>query len=592
MRPNITPDEGHDNHSEYTRSRALGAALAYARQGVAVFPCSASKAPLIGGGFKNAATDRTRVHSWWTRWPAARIGLPTGEKFFVVDVDRLAAIGELPHQLPPTWTVRTPRGGLHYYFKPVEGITNSPGGLPKGIDVRGLGGYVLAPPSPGYEVIDRTPVAEAPGWLLDLIRGPRKPDPKPTLRNDDAQPSLEGFLEGPPILEGTRHGTMLSIAGRLHDGARTAEDLARDLHAVNTARCAPPLPASEVEAIAEWTSEKEPCSSGRPAELDAMIESLGGSWWALERCGLGGKGEVRMARMLLEAGDRVGSVVEDGLRVSMSLRQMAEKLSCGVGTVRAVRDRLAAKGLLRVDNSEVGRRTATGTGSAALVLIVRDEIHTPPTDSLKKGGIGRGVSKSARPHAARLETGHFRHLGPVGYSREDTLCWLESHPGSTRDHLATLLGWSRPRDLEARHLRPLAELGLIEEEGGCWSVAEAYEQRQEGTRRIAYSTIQMRSARRLDPESGRWVHFVAETGSVASQEMREKWDIERHRQQRALWKLALSEKKAAAEEASRPGPVIVEHDGALVDAETGEVVGVAVRSGWVSDEPDDRTQAV
>jgi hypothetical protein len=77
----------------------------------------------------------------------------------------------------------------------------------------------------------------------------------------------------------------------------------------------------------------------------------------------------------------------------------------------------------------------------------------------------------------------------------------------------------------------------------------------------------------MDPESGRWTHYVAETGSVASQEAREKWDIERHRQQRSLWKLALAAKKAAAEESCQPAPVIVEHAGDLVNLETGEVVG-------------------
>jgi putative DNA primase/helicase len=567
----------------------LKAALSYARRGQRVFPCGENKAPLIGGGFKNATTDRTRIHAFWSRWPAARVGLPTGEKFFVVDVDRLEALGELPAELPRTWTVRTPSGGLHYYFQAVEGLTNSPGNLPKGIDVRGLGGYVIGPPSPGYNVIDRTPLASAPDWLLKIIRGPRKPEPPPRRNGDPGQTTLD--LDGPPILEGSRHTTLTSVAGRLHDGTRDAGQLIADLLAVNDARCTPPLEFEEVAAIATWTASKEPCSSGRPAELVAMIDRLGEAWYGMERRGLGGKGEVRLVRLLLEEGNRVGTVVEDGLRISMSLRQMAEKLSCGVGTVRAVRDRLAARGLLRVDNSEVGRRTATGTGSAALVLIARDDFHTPPTDPLAKKRIGGGVWKSSRPSAATLETGHYRHLGPVGYSREDTLCHVESRPGSTREALAALMGWSRPRDLEARHLRPLQDFGLIEEREGRWTVADRYAEAQQDAKRIAYSTIQMRSARQMDQESGRWVHFVTESGSVASQEKREEWDIERHRQQRALWKLTLATKKAAAEEAAQPGRVVVEHDGYLVDVETGEVLGDAVRSGWDPDEPTDRTEA-
>ena len=94
MHPNCTPHDRRNNQIEYTRSKALNAALSYARRGQRVFPCGENKAPLIAGGFKNATTDARLVHMWWNRWPEARIGLPTGEKFFVVDVDRLEALGE------------------------------------------------------------------------------------------------------------------------------------------------------------------------------------------------------------------------------------------------------------------------------------------------------------------------------------------------------------------------------------------------------------------------------------------------------------------------------------------------------------------
>jgi hypothetical protein len=514
--------------------------------------------------------------------------MPTGAEsgVFVLDQDRLEGLGELPGELPPTLTASTPRGGFHFFFKHAEGITNSSGSLPKGLDVRGTGGYVLLSPSPGYSWVDRTPIAEAPPWLLDLIRGPRKPDPQPPRRSDPGQPALD--FDGPPILEGSRHTTLTSLAGRLQDGTRDAGQLAADLVAVNDFRCSPPLPEAEVEAIARWTSEKEPCSPGRPPELVAMLDRLGAEWFRLARRGLGGKNEVRMVRVLLEEGNRIGTVAEDGLRVSISLRQVAEKLSCSLSTVVEVRNRMVAKGLLRIDRSDLGRKTATGIASAALVLIdapATTPVH--PTDSLPSMGIGGGVPESSRPHATRLETGHFRHRGPVGYSREDTLCHVETHPGGTRDELAALLGWARPRDLERLHLKTLAEIGLIEETAGRWKISDRYAEAQKNTMRIAYSTIQLRSARQWDQESGRWVHFVTESGSVASQEKREEWDIERHRRQRELWKLTLAAKKAAAEEATQPGPVIVD----LVDMETGEVVGVAVQTGWDPDETPDRTEA-
>ncbi len=591
MRPNYSHPDGIGKQTEYTRSKALGAALAFAERGKPVFPCrhAPAKTPLTTNGFHDATTDASRVHAFWTRHPGASIGVVAGEEsgWWILDVDRLDALGELGLELPPTLTVRTPSGGLHLYFKHDPRIGgNGRGRLPQGIDVRGGGrGYALIPPSPGYVWEVREEIAVAPEWLIEMIAGPKSPKPP---RRNDAQPTLD--LGGPPILEGTRHGAMLSLAGRLQDGSRTAEDIRRGLLSINVARCTPPLPMDEVEAIARWASERDPCSSGRPAELVALIDRLGAEWFRLVRRGLGGKNEVRFARVLLEEGTRVGTVVEDGLRISISLRQISEKLSCSLSTVVAVRDRLVEKSLLRLDRSDLGRRTATGTASAAIVLIDAPATYpVHPTDSLPSRVIGKGVPTSSRTQAAALETAHFRHRGPVGYSREDSLCWIESHPGATREELAALMGWSRARDLERLHLRPLAELGLIEEREGRWTISDMYAERQQDVIHTAFSTIQMRSARQWDPEAGRYVHFVTESGSVASQAKRDEWDIERHRQQRSLWKLALDAKKAAAEESCQPGRVIVEHDGYLVDAETGEVLGVAVQTGWDPDETTDRT---
>jgi hypothetical protein len=491
--------------------------------------------------------------------------------------------------LPRTRTVRTPSGGTHLLCTYSDPIPSSKGKLGPGIEVKGDGTYILVAPSPGYVIEDSAPPAPLPEWIAELAKEPKNPTPRP-LRNDGAQTTLD--LSGPPILEGGRHDAMLSMAGRLQDGTRTSEDLHRDLTSINEARCDPPLPMAEVTSMADWAGLREPCTSGRPPELTAMLDRLSEAWFRLERRGLGGKNEVRLVRVLLEAGSRVGTVVEDGLRISMSLRQIAEMLSCSLSTVVEVRNRMVAKGLVRIDRTDLGRKTATGIASAALVVIdtpATTPVH--PTDCIPSMWIVRGVPTSSRPSSATLKTAHYRHRGPVGYSREDTLCWVESRPGSTREDLASFMGWSRSRDLEARHLRPLEDLGLIAEDGGRWTISDRYAEAQQDVKLTAFSTIQLRSARQWDPEAGRYVHFVTESGSVASQEKREEWDIERHRRQRELWKLTLAAKKAAAEEACQPGRVVIEDAGDLVDAETGEVVGDAVRSGWDPDETPDRTVA-
>jgi putative DNA primase/helicase len=140
------------------RSNKLQAALAYADQGVPVFPCvPGGKRPLTKNGFKNATTDAAVISEWWTEHPDANIGLPTGRRsgVWVLDVDpdrgglkslkmlesRNGSLGEA--------TVRTGGGGLHYYFKysGVGEVRSSAGKVGPGLDVRGAGGYVVVPPS-------------------------------------------------------------------------------------------------------------------------------------------------------------------------------------------------------------------------------------------------------------------------------------------------------------------------------------------------------------------------------------------------------------------------------------------------------------
>lgn len=127
------------------------AALWYAANGIAVFPCRpGGKAPLTSHGFKDATCDLEKVRTWWAATPDANIGLPTGLRFDVFDVDGPAgtiALGEvrdsggMPEVL--AW-VKTPRG-FHYYVSP-SGHGNTTSLLPK-VDHRGAGGYVVAPPS-------------------------------------------------------------------------------------------------------------------------------------------------------------------------------------------------------------------------------------------------------------------------------------------------------------------------------------------------------------------------------------------------------------------------------------------------------------
>jgi Bifunctional DNA primase/polymerase, N-terminal len=138
---------------------------------------------LVPHGVKDASCNRARVLAWWTRYPQANIGLATGHRFDVLDVDGPAgaeAIRELAvaHGLESSGPlVRTGGGGWHYYLAPT-GLGNIPPAGLAHVDWRGRGGYVIAPPSrhasghPYRWAADRnldTPLARVPTVLLECL---------------------------------------------------------------------------------------------------------------------------------------------------------------------------------------------------------------------------------------------------------------------------------------------------------------------------------------------------------------------------------------------------------------------------------------
>jgi hypothetical protein len=167
-----------------------------------VFPLApGKKIPVTPNGHKNATNDVPTVLRLFDNGQL-NIGIATGpSKLVVLDVD-----GESGHiwltqavdsyGLTPTFAARTRSGGLHYYFKaPAEiEIKCSASRIAPGIDIRATGGYVVGPtswvdadekgPAGWYRIIDDSPVAPLPEWLLRLIlatqtRAPRNPTSRP-----------------------------------------------------------------------------------------------------------------------------------------------------------------------------------------------------------------------------------------------------------------------------------------------------------------------------------------------------------------------------------------------------------------------------
>jgi hypothetical protein len=177
-------------------------ALAYARAGIPVFPCDARKRPLTPRGHHEATTEPDTIRRWWTRWPDALVGIPTGPKsgVWVLDVDGAAgrsSLNELMARLGVETIAdmtpcvsRTPSGGLHLIFRlqPGERPRNRARDIGAGLDTRGVkadgtsAGYFIAPGSTlpdgrRYELVDAItlePIVAPPQSLQNAMPAPRK----------------------------------------------------------------------------------------------------------------------------------------------------------------------------------------------------------------------------------------------------------------------------------------------------------------------------------------------------------------------------------------------------------------------------------
>jgi hypothetical protein len=186
----------------------FGVALELAAAGIAVFPVAISqdqndnlqKSPACKWK-EEASTAEDQIRDWWQERPNLVPGIHLGKSgLFVLDLDRhkdapdgIAAFRFLrgDHPFPGGPVTITASGGLHIFFSNPARLTNARGNLPAGTDVRGVGGLVVAPGSTwqGFgwrshpkrpRLVDVYPNLPAlPDWLLQVIRPPEQPRPRP-----------------------------------------------------------------------------------------------------------------------------------------------------------------------------------------------------------------------------------------------------------------------------------------------------------------------------------------------------------------------------------------------------------------------------
>lgn len=231
-----------------------------------------AKHPRTPSGSKDATRDPDALRTLFgVLYRNANVGIATGERagIVVLDVDprhggdRALMELETRHgELPATPASTTGGGGLHFFFKHPGGvIKNSVSKIGAGLDIRGAGGYVVAPPSvhvsgQSYSWItgrspSDLPLALPPSWLIQEMQG----------GDDQARAVVSRArarrLVKHGVCEGERNTAVAQLVGHLLRH-RVDPFIALDLVlAWNAARNEPPLPEAEVIAVVESIAGRE-----------------------------------------------------------------------------------------------------------------------------------------------------------------------------------------------------------------------------------------------------------------------------------------------------------------------------------------------
>ncbi len=258
------------------KKQVLDFALEYLERGFSVMPlhsivagqCSCKKedcgkpgkhSPIRWKEFQKRLPTEAEVRNWWRRWPYANVGIVTGaiSGLFVLDVDGTDGIKSIKRfDIPMTVTANTGGGGEHVFFKYASDkkIGNRTG-VRRNLDIRGDGGYVVAPPSihssgKGYSWQDgKSPgeceLAEAPDWLIEMLFPQVRDEITTSIPEKKLLPCALNFIKS-GTTEGTRDTFLFTLAKHAR-GASMLEVKALSLLQRANEVCKPPLPDNIIE---------------------------------------------------------------------------------------------------------------------------------------------------------------------------------------------------------------------------------------------------------------------------------------------------------------------------------------------------------
>ena len=237
----------------------LDVALSYLARGWSTIPAAPrGKRPIVAWrDYQDRFPTEAELHGWFGKWPDANVAIVTGalSGLVVLDIDpahggeeSLAAIENRHGRLRNTVEAETGGGGGHLYFTHPGGEVRNRAGMAPGLDLRGDGGMIIAPPSihPSGKTYrwregrspDEIDLATPPMWILEPRFGGDERLGHPLAYWRDL------VREG--VGEGERNSTLASFTGHLLWHGVDPDVILELLLSWNRTRCRPPLSDEEV----------------------------------------------------------------------------------------------------------------------------------------------------------------------------------------------------------------------------------------------------------------------------------------------------------------------------------------------------------
>jgi Primase C terminal 1 (PriCT-1)./Bifunctional DNA primase/polymerase, N-terminal. len=260
--------------------------LKLAECGFNVIPCD-GKVPVVKNWTNLNSSNKYFVEKYWTD-NNYNVGILTGSGIIVIDCDIKPSIDGLANltqfliynniTLPQTLSATTGGGGKHFYYSTTKKITNKTNFLKlDGIDIRGDGGMVIAPPSlhhsgNNYTWDNDCNIAELPKELEDILvnyKEYKKGFTRKVKANDTKEhttdkipktPKKSGKIKQrykitPYIYEGERNSTLFELGSLLIGTGISPQAIEETLLIENQLKCIPPLEDEEIKQIADSVGE-------------------------------------------------------------------------------------------------------------------------------------------------------------------------------------------------------------------------------------------------------------------------------------------------------------------------------------------------